>query len=247
MKKLAGLLLAFLMLLSACGGSTAEETSESASESPTTESRTAVGTSASESASSEKSAESEASEEDASPLDSANSTEESAETAIEGLGSSDLENAANEIRKSLKADASIPAEYVPEDGFVLSHDAFIDENPADIVLTAELLEDRTQEFEWGFEDGTGDAIVETIAEMFARFESSQAVQAPAQASLNEPIGKGNTVNNLAATFPEADVVEFHTPSENEESFGDWQSVSLAIQEIDGELQLVGLTAATWTI
>lgn len=123
-------------------------------------------------------------------------------------------------------------------------------DPAHLIFSAaqinNLFADPTV-YHWGTFDGSGAPINMTFAEYFERFVYDVDFANPDAIGYNDPIGQGNTINNIAEVYPEATVVEYYL--EGTEEFGglDWRSLRLVLEQKDGEWYLVGIVHAEWTI
>ncbi|WP_075061380.1 hypothetical protein [Ornatilinea apprima] len=102
-------------------------------------------------------------------------------------------------------------------------------------------------YEWGAYDGSGEPIQLTFADYFESFLYSYDYAAGAQLSYNQPIGAGNTINNLAEFYPGARVVEFYQPGTEEYSGMDWSSLRLVFERAPDGWKLIAIVNDRWTI
>ena len=112
---------------------------------------------------------------------------------------------------------------------------------------ATLLDDPNT-YTWGTFDGSGEPIQMTFKDYFERFVYSKDFASAGQVSLDQRLGRGNTIDNSHEYFPGSVVVEYYLPGENPEYGGlDWQSLRLVFQQVDGKWYLAGVIHDEWTI
>ena len=101
---------------------------------------------------------------------------------------------------------------------------------------------------WGAHDGSGEPIALTCADYFDRFVySHDFVDAPRR-SVDERLGMGNSIDNIAQAYPDGRYVEFHVPGTHPDYGGmDWGSLRLVFAPHDGCWKLVGIVHDQWTI
>ena len=64
----------------------------------------------------------------------------------------------------------------------------------------------------------------------------------------EIIGRGNTPNNIGATYPRSTIAEYHFPGFDAKYGGmDWTSLWLVFEQDDAQWYLVGVVHGSWTI
>jgi len=133
----------------------------------------------------------------------------------------------------------------PEWGLRCSPYAFVD-TINDVVLMTEDLENNNHEQHlWGYYDGTGDPIMLNTEAYFNQFVYDRNFIAAPNVSINRILGKGNSVNNLQAAYPECDFIEYYFPGT--EDYPDWRALRLVFKQYQGRLYLVGLVHDQWTI
>jgi hypothetical protein len=163
----------------------------------------------------------------------------------------DLYTVAEQIRRALLSEDGprVPADNLPDDGFVVSPDAFIfPEVARRQVITADALAAGSSQVRiWGYRDGVGTPIVDTVDGFMADYRRSLALLEPDVVGIDTRVGLGNTIDNLAATFPDARIVEFHRRGRGEAQDFNWSSVRMALELQGDEWKLVGLTSDSWTI
>jgi hypothetical protein len=111
---------------------------------------------------------------------------------------------------------------------------------------SDLLADQTV-YEWGAYDGTGEPIHLTFAEYYDRFVYPFDYAAGAQISYSQPIGFGNTINNLAEFYAGARVVEFYQAGTDQYSGMDWSSLRLVFESTSEGWKLIAIVNDIWTI
>lgn len=162
-----------------------------------------------------------------------------------------LFEAAEAVRRGLLAETGpgIPRDYMPNEGVVISSHAFIAEAPADrqVVTTQDLAVGRDEERMWGYTDGVGRPILETVDEWFAGYRRNVALLEPDEIGVDERVGLGNTIDNLAVSFPDSAIVELHRAGRGQLSDFNWSSIRLAFELRDREWKLVAITSDTWTV
>lgn len=163
----------------------------------------------------------------------------------------DLYEAAEEIRQALLSEtgARIPPGYIPAEGVAVSTDAYVDPVAANRVMVteSELAAGGTEVRIWGYTDGVGTAIVDSVDGHFSGYRRDLALLDPDTVAVDRRVGLGNTIANLGEVFPDARVVEFHRRGRGQLSDFNWSSVRLALEERDGGWKLVAITSDSWTI
>jgi len=145
--------------------------------------------------------------------------------------------------------ATLAALVHPQLGVRFSPYAYLGED--NLIFTAEqvrgLMQDPTV-YLWGAYDGIGSPIELTYADYAAQFVyNADFLNAP-ERSLDERIGQGNTIDNIAQVYPQAHVVEYHFPGFDPQFEGmDWQSLRLVFVEWQGQWYLVAIVHDQWTI
>jgi hypothetical protein len=116
--------------------------------------------------------------------------------------------------------------------------------PADMK---NLMRDKTVR-NWGDFDGTGQPINLTFDAYFMRFIYDADFVRPQQVGCNIVVGRGNTINNITAFYPNAFFIEYHFEGMDPQQGGmDWRSLRLILEEHKGAWYLVGITHDEWTI
>jgi peptidoglycan LD-endopeptidase LytH len=102
---------------------------------------------------------------------------------------------------------------------------------------------------WGTHDGSGAPMRLTYPEYHKAFVYDYDFSKASKVAYNaDPIGRGNTPNNIAATYPDAIIVEYHSPGVDPKLEGmDWKSLWLVFQKRGSTWYLVGIVHGAWTI
>ena len=112
---------------------------------------------------------------------------------------------------------------------------------------ADLLLDTTV-YTWGEYDGSGFPINLSFADYYTRFVYDQEFVHPHLVGINNVIGFGNTLVNIADVHPNGSFVEFHFTGFDPQYEGmDWRSLFLVFEQLDGNWVLVGIVHNEWTI
>lgn len=101
---------------------------------------------------------------------------------------------------------------------------------------------------WGVHDGSGEPIRLTYAEYHRAFVYDRDfAQAPRVEYNAPPVGRGNTPNNIAASYPGASIVEYHIPGDPKYAGMDWRSLWLVFEKTEATWHLVAIVHGSWTI
>lgn len=122
---------------------------------------------------------------------------------------------------------------------------------ADLVFKADqlvgLMADQ-KVMTWGSFDGSGEPIALTPSEYFKKFVYDKDYLMPQMIGLNKSIGQGNSINNLAEAYPDAEFVEFHFAGFDPQFEGmDWSSLVVVMRAVEGKWYVVGIIHMSWTI
>ncbi len=174
--------------------------------------------------------------------------------AIEGTIVAAVETAADDVQARLgSGDFEAVAAFIdPDRGLAISPDAYLGEDT--VVITADQVANAATDstvIQWGFTDGEGVAILETIAERFAAISGDYGLTSTDTIGHNIRVGFGNTINNIADAFPAADVVEYHFDGTSLYGDFDWSSVRFVFDTTtpapNGRPSLVAIVQDTWTV
>jgi hypothetical protein len=128
-----------------------------------------------------------------------------------------------------------PYTYVTDDDLVF-----------EATKVSKLLSDPTV-YRWGVFDGSGEPINLTFRQYYNRFIYDVHFVQPHVVGFDEPVGMGNTINNIADVYPGAVTVEYHFEGFDPQYAGmDWRSLRLVLEEKDGIWYLVGVVHDEWT-
>lgn len=180
------------------------------------------------------------------------STSASAAPASAGQIRQQVEAAAAKAVTALKEQdwAALALAAHPDKGVRISPYVHVD-TKQDVVLTREaikqLQKDKTVRT-WGTYDGSGEPIKLTFAEFYEKFLYNHDYAKPEKSSYDEPIGKGNTSNNIKEVYPANHFVEYYFSGFDPKVQGiDWASLTLVFEEKGGVWYLAGLVRNQWTI
>lgn len=163
-----------------------------------------------------------------------------------------VEAAATKAVTALKEQnwAALAALVHPDKGVRISPYTHVD-TKQDVVLTrgmTEKLKEDESVRTWGSYDGSGEPITLSFADFYKKFLYNHDYAAPEKTSYNEPIGKGNTANNIKEVYPRGSFVEYYFSGFDPKVQGmDWASLTLVFEEKDGTWFLAGLVRNQWTI
>lgn len=157
---------------------------------------------------------------------------------------------ATEILQALdKGDYSAIGDAVGNDGRVRFSPYGMVDSLQNTLTKAELYSTPQIEMAWGNFDGSGDPIQLSIANYFKKFVYNQkyASDPNVQTSYNQPIGSGNSLNNLKAFYPDHHFVEYYFPGTDEYEHMDWSCLRLVFKKEGDSFLLVGIIHDQWTI
>jgi hypothetical protein len=162
-----------------------------------------------------------------------------------------LLDAAESIRQALLSEngSELLEPFVPAEGVTFSSDAYVAPEPElrQKVRGQELLTAGDQPRIWGYQDGIGTAIVDTIDGWVGSYRRSSALLEPDVVGVDQRIGRSNTLANLSEVFPAAHVVEFHRQGRGQQVDFNWSSVRMALEQRPSGWVVVAITADSWTI
>lgn len=162
-----------------------------------------------------------------------------------------LLDAAEAVRQALLSEdgPELLERFVPPEGITFSSDAYVlpESELRSKVRGQELLTAGDQPRIWGYQDGVGTAIVDTIDGWVGGYRRSAALLEPDVVGVDERLGWSNTLDNLSDVFSAAHVVEFHREGRGQMVDFNWSSVRLAFEERPSGWVVVAITADSWTI
>ena len=151
---------------------------------------------------------------------------------LSALKNNDLENFANYFH--------------PSEGVRFSPYAFID-TINDVRLSLVKFREGlklNEKFTWGYADGSGEAIEQTIPAYFKKFVYNADYLAVNITAVNKQIGAGNSLNNLEKIYPGTHFYESFDPGKHEMA---WSALRLVFQKKSDKFYLVGVVHDQWTI
>ena len=145
--------------------------------------------------------------------------------------------------------AALAALVHPDKGVRFTPYSFVKPD-IDVTLTPEGLQELAQSGEailWGQDEGPGQPIVLTLGAYLDRYARDHDFAAAPDVLWNEPVDRGTMINNAAAIYPGAEIVEYHFPGFDPQYGGmDWRSLRLALEEKRGRWYVVGIIHDEWT-
>ena len=144
----------------------------------------------------------------------------------------------------------LAAHFHPEEGVRFSPYGYIDTVHHVHFTPQDFIKQSVEEgaISWGSYDGTGKDIQMSMGAYFDKFVYEVDFLNAEQLSVNEVLGKGNSLINIQEVYPGADFTESYF-SGFEEKYGgmDWRSLRLVFKSEDGKPWLVGIVHDQWTI
>ena len=142
------------------------------------------------------------------------------------------------------------ASYVhPDAGVRFSPAAYIDLE-RDRVLSAGQLAvapNDQQTYLWGFAAGSGEPIELTFGDYVDRYLYDADFAQAETVAVDQVVGRGSTVNNLAKVYPNGRFVEYHFSGFDPQFEGmDWKSLRLVFEQQAGIWYLVGIIHDQWS-
>lgn len=156
--------------------------------------------------------------------------------------------AAEQIRAGLVSSTGpqIADEFVPDSWIAMSGRTTIEDGPFGpaTVTAADLANGDT---EYVFEYTEAGPIITSVDDWMNDYRQSSTLIDPDATSVNASLGFGNSINNLAERYPNADVVEFHRQGRGELKDFNWSTTRIVLEKIDGQWKLLAIMGDTWTI
>ena len=143
----------------------------------------------------------------------------------------------------------------PQQGVTFSPYGYV-EPDQHVTLMPEELEPAWESDEvrtWGHQDGSGFPIESTFREYYGDWIYPKPFAEAPEVAVDERLGHGNSLNNIAEVWPGASFVEYHFPGTDPRYGGmDWESLRLVFLRADGgsgeeRWWLVGVVHDEWTI
>jgi hypothetical protein len=137
----------------------------------------------------------------------------------------------------------------PERGILFSPYAYVEPGEAVVLTPDELLslQESDPVRSWGWTDGSGEPIQLTFQSYHGEYIYERDFRAAPRVSVDDRIGVGTTVDNIAQQFPGATTVEYHIPGVDPALEGmDWASLRLVLIREDERWWLVAVVHDQWT-
>ena len=106
---------------------------------------------------------------------------------------------------------------------------------------------NTKTYVWGFTDGKGDPIDTNFEGYYKRYIYNKDYAMAPTPAYDKRTGQGNSLDNSAAAYPGAHVVEYYLPSTDPSTTLDWGALRLVFEQHSGTWYLVGVIHDEWTI
>lgn len=138
----------------------------------------------------------------------------------------------------------------PEKGVRFSPYAYVDTANDVRLMPQDLLRSDfpARKIRWGSYDGTGDPIELNLHEYINRFVYTSDFLHAEKTTVNQAVGMGNTINNLADVYPGKPFTESWFSGFDAKLEGmDWQSLRLVYEIEDGKAWLIAVIHDQWTI
>lgn len=140
--------------------------------------------------------------------------------------------------------------FHPEIGVRFSPYGYVD-STSDLVFTKEKFMKQTRKnnkLYWGDFDGSGDPIKMTLKQYFKRFVYDADFLNAEKTSINQMLGRGNTIDNIASFYEGMPFTESYFSGFDEKYSGmDWRSLKLVYKKYGEKSYLIGVIHSEWTI
>ncbi|MBA2133969.1 Spo0E family sporulation regulatory protein-aspartic acid phosphatase [Hydrogenispora sp. UU3] len=159
---------------------------------------------------------------------------------------------ANMVMQALSTkDAEKLAQYVhPVKGVRFTPYTYVD-TERDLVFTPNEIRNffnNQQRYLWGYYDGSGEEIMLTPSEYYAKFIYSADFINADQIGYNQVLSSGNALENQFEVYENPIIVEYYFPGFDPVYEGmDWQSLRLVFEKYEDEWRLTGIIHNQWTI
>lgn len=106
---------------------------------------------------------------------------------------------------------------------------------------------KNEPIRWGEFDGSGDPMVLTMKDYFAKFVYNADFQNAEKTAYNEMLGHGNSLNNLTTIYPNSNFTESYFSGFDPKYNGmDWTCLRLVYQKHEDKLYLIAIIHDQWT-
>jgi hypothetical protein len=167
-----------------------------------------------------------------------------------GYTNGDLVRLAYSVASCLRSgDYETLADYVnPEYGLVLSPypNINLSSNKCLSPQRVAAIGKDEEVFVWGARDGTDEPIQMTSGEYFSAYVYDRDYLNAPVISINRAAKTGNSLENVAAVFPEGAFVDFYIPPSSEEAL-DWSILRLVFEDYKGILKLSAIIHSQYTV
>ena len=164
------------------------------------------------------------------------SLQATAESAVRALAAHDM------VKIGAMADPTKGIRFSPYQHVDVNRDRVIPKKSFDSLWTGQA------PVVWGIHDGSGEPIRLTYAEYHRTFVYDRDFATAPRVEFNAPpVGRGNTPNNIAESYPGASIVEYHIPGDPKYSGMDWRSLWLVFEQTAATWHLVAIVHGSWTI
>ena len=156
-----------------------------------------------------------------------------------------------EILTVLKAkDYTKLANYIhPIYGVRFSPYAYVDTLKNIRLQRAEFLGElqKNEPLRWGEFDGSGEPMILTVKDYFAKFVYNADFLNAEKTAYNEMLGHGNSLNNLTTVYPKSNFTESYFSGFDLKYNGmDWTCLRLVFQNHEGKQYLIAIVHDQWT-
>ena len=111
---------------------------------------------------------------------------------------------------------------------------------------SQYLEPSKIRFTWGQKDGTGDVFIVSLPEYLTTWVNASTFDNQSVMSINTSKASGNSINNVATIYQDADFVEFYHHGGAQYSGMDWRALRLVFDDYQGKRYLVAVICDQWT-
>lgn len=163
-----------------------------------------------------------------------------------------IADVAHAVMQALRTkDAEKLAQYVhPVKGVRFTPYTYVDTG-RDLVFTTDEIRNffnNQQRYLWGYYDGSGEEILLTPSEYYAKFVYSADFINAEQIGYNQVLGFGNMLENQFEVYDNPIIVEYYFSGFDPVYEGmDWQSLRLVFEEYENAWRLTGIIHNQWTI
>lgn len=174
------------------------------------------------------------------------------ETSVNQVSSNNIISKAIDIIELIKdQDMNGLSQYIhPTLGVRFTPYFYVDTQTDQVFTSSQVVDlmQNTQVLKWGVYDGSGEPIDLKFSDYYDKFIYDQDFANPEIIGNNVAIGRGNTIDNVNAAYPNGHFIEFHFSQIDPQYEGiDWESLRLVFEEHNNIWYLVGIIHGQWTI